>query len=314
MSLKRPRNPAVGEMITKAMRQKGKKEFSFAAEVGLPNDRELRRIKSGILPYETSTLERICEPLGIWDEVQIKLSSSSSSEQLGTLLELGHLRVVGLRFVQRKRWRDTTFIQRLIDIVDRLIPDAGDDWRPRRELLVPVYYNYPQTWRLLVNQEDNIVGFWRFAPLTREKYDRARNRLFLDKELTMDALCSFNIPGIYDVYIAFIGLLPLYNIGFHRLFSSFFTVLDDLSRSDIYIGSICANALSPLGRKWCDEIEMRRLGEHKIRGYVYEDRMINILERFESDRAPLLKNFSPLVQRYREKFQKRRIESKRHKD
>jgi hypothetical protein len=233
-------------------------------------------------------------------------SSSSSEPHFG-------LRIAGLSFVQDKRWRPTTFIQRLVDIVDQLIPDAGDDWRPPRELLVPVYYNYPQTWRLLVNQEDDIVGFWRFAPLTPEQYDRARNRRFLDKELTMDALSLFNLSGVYDVYVTFMGIVPLYNIGFPRLFSSFFSVLDERYREGIYIGSICANALTPLGRKWCDEIGMRPLGQHQRRGHVYEDNMVDILERFESDRAPLLKIFRAIVQRYRKQFRKRGSQSKRRK-
>lgn len=209
------------------------------------------------------------------------------------------VRIHGISFVQEKKWSGHELAAKLEKLDHSLIDALTEDDEAAPEVLAAAYIDYPDTWRLLIDPLDNIVGYWRFAPLTERWYERARSGLLLDKELSVETMRYIGFPGNYDVYVPIMGLLPEYRNarGHSLLFRSFMDALTELAKAEIFIGRVCATTFTAAGERLCEELGMERLRTHSSRGTVFEDKMADIIERLSS-RGPLLKGYKFIVRKY----------------
>ncbi|MGD9728937.1 MAG: hypothetical protein AB7V39_21500 [Nitrospiraceae bacterium] len=193
------------------------------------------------------------------------------------------------------------FPPRAWTLTDHLLIEAlTDDDEAPPEILANAYIEYPDTWRLIVDHSDNIIGYWRFVPLTPYWYERARSGLLLDRELSVETMRYLGIPGTYDIHVPIMGILPEYRNakGNRLLLESFMNVLTDLAEANIFIGRVCATAFTVTGEKLCVELGMRRLGHHTRRGEVFEESMENIISGMFARGPSLLKDYKALIRRY----------------
>ncbi len=301
MSRRRTRNRAFGNLIKEAIACQQVKQADLAERVGT-TDREIRRIVSGQVPSTEALLKRLGKALRI------------SKARMDSVLAVGdryQLRVVDRSFVESKGWSGLDLLRRLREIDHAIVGTlagknlAENEWEAPLEQLVPVYMEHPDTWRIIINGDEAVVGYWHFDVLTPEKYKRAKLGKLLDRELTDDALLPLAMPGEYDIYIAFMGVLPAYNNalvgGFHRLLFSFIDVLDQLSNEEtgIYVGWVCANALTDEATKLCALLPIPKVTDHELEGHIFEDRMESVLQHLRwrvppSRRAP----FDEMLTRY----------------
>jgi transcriptional regulator with XRE-family HTH domain len=278
-----------------------RKQADLAEQIGT-NDREIRRIISGQVPSSEKELKDLCKALGI---------SKARIESVIATGDRYELRAVDRSFVERSGWSGLDLLTRLRALDHAIVGTLAEksleenEWEAPLEELVPVYMHHPDTWRVVINGDENIVGYWHFNVLTPDKYARARTGKLLDQELTSEALLPLNFPGIYDIYISFMGILPSYNNalvgGFYRLLFSLIDVLDQLSNDEvgIYVHSVCANSLTSEARKLCEAVPMPLVAKHEVEGCVFEDTMINILMNLRG-RIPISRRrqFEAVLERY----------------
>jgi hypothetical protein len=214
------------------------------------------------------------------------------------------LSVRDIGFVTERLWTGVDLLTRLIEL-DYMIIDGLDLVNEgSAQQWAPVFMNYPDTWRLVVSNDKNIVGYWHFVPLDREMYLRALNGELLDSEITEDTLRYFGTPGLYDIYYVSVGIHPSHRNakGNWLLLSSFLDVVAALAEHDVWINSICTLAFSRLGEKLCEDLKMRKIVTRTSHGEVYECTMIALLGALNLDKYTSYQKYNRLIRLYAYKF------------
>lgn len=252
------------------------------------------------LPVDPSRVEAILFGKTPAREQRLELRAAIDKDKLVRQKAGENIRIADIRFVREKQWTGYDLAAKVADLDHVLIEGLTDDDEAPPEVLADAYLDYPDTWRLVVDNFDRIVGYWRFVPLTEKWYERARSGTLLDKELALETMRHFWIPGTYDIHVPIMGILPEHRNarGNRLLFVSFMDVLTDLAKADIFIGRVCATAFTVAGARLCQMLGMTRLREHESRGIVFESRMIDIISTILERSPSLLKNHKELVRRY----------------
>ena len=154
---------------------------------------------------------------------------------------------------------------------------AAHEGSPRQ--WAPVFMNHPETWRMLVSAPGEIRGYWHFAPLFPEDYERATTGRLLDSEVTADRVRMFELPGEYAVY--FVQLCPhqrfRHPVHVRQLFRSILDVLEELADQGIFVRELCANAYTDVGRAICKSCGLAPLCSHIEHGSIFGGPIRNVL-------------------------------------
>jgi hypothetical protein len=136
----------------------------------------------------------------------------------------------------------------------------------------------PETWRLITDGPGSIVGYWHFVPLFEEEFERAKNGLLHDSEVTTDKVRLFELPGEYDMYVTIFCLKPRFRrpLAVTKLFDSFLDMLTLLARQGVFFREICANSYSASGVKLCRHFGMTPHKDHSSRGVIYTRRVLPV--------------------------------------
>ncbi len=135
----------------------------------------------------------------------------------------------------------------------------------------PVFWDDPQTWRLLITEPENIIGYWHIAPLFPDAYELAKKGKLLDSQITADTVHVFGDSNLYNIYFVQVCMQPQYRWPRHRrlLFETFFEVLDSLSADGIFVREICANAFTKAGVSLCRGFNLEWICKHSQHGEIY---------------------------------------------
>lgn len=168
-------------------------------------------------------------------------------------------------------WDGITLLDHLIKLDYATISGLTDENEGHSEQWSPVFMEHPDTWRLLIDGVENIVGYWHFVPLFDTEYQLAKEGLLLDGDITADKLSYFELPGFYNIYFVSISILPSYRgvHNFRLLLDSLFQQFTELACRDIYFKEICVNAFTQSGVSLCKTLEMEYIGEHKDKGKLF---------------------------------------------
>jgi hypothetical protein len=190
------------------------------------------------------------------------------------------LYVADLEDITRWQWTPEKLVEKLIaldySLFDGLTPELEGDV----EQWVPVYLDHPDTWRLLMTPEKELVGYWHFLPLFDPDFDCAMAGRLRDAEITTDRVRLFELPGTYPLYFECIGLLPSYRRtkAYNALLGSFFDVLLEHGQNGIFFDRLGANAYTPSGVAMCKSFGFEPLGPHVDRGRMFAGRMSHFLQ------------------------------------
>jgi len=185
-----------------------------------------------------------------------------------------HYRVDDIRYVHKLGWDGITFLDKLIEI-DRLVLNGiRDDEEGTPQQWAPIFMSHPDTWRLIISDANEIIGYWHFVPLVQEMYAKATNGQLLDSEIHEDDIKIFGIHGQYDIYFVSLCIVPSHRthqavrIIFDSLFNHFLTLAED----GILVDGICAHAYTPYGASICKDLGMTEGKSHFRKGVIYTGR------------------------------------------
>jgi TIR domain len=154
-------------------------------------------------------------------------------------------------------------VQKLLERIKLRAPDPGDEGYAEQWALI--FERHPQTWRLVLNREDEIVAYWHVAPLKTEDYRQLIAGRFKAGMVTYEKLTLFEKKaGIYNLFFVITVVDERHrSAALHRyLFFSFFEVLDTLATAEepVFIAEVAADVWTDEGVKLAEGFGMERVG------------------------------------------------------
>ncbi|WP_315834797.1 toll/interleukin-1 receptor domain-containing protein [Bradyrhizobium prioriisuperbiae] len=159
-------------------------------------------------------------------------------------------------------WEDPA--KRLAEILVRLDNKLLGFSDPRDEGTVEqweeIFWNHSEHWRLLVDNDDNIVGYWEMHLLFDEFYREVKVGRIAEDELSMEMMPDFHFGGDYPAYLSMIGIEPGHkNDGIGLLIESFFFVLLAGAFKRLFVSEITARAWTKDGKRLCRQLGMKEV-------------------------------------------------------
>jgi len=211
-------------------------------------------------------------------------------------MDVNGLDIAGIEDVLSWGWNGKKLAGELIRLDYMTIPSLIVRHEGDTDQWAPVFMSQPDTWRLLVDKPQSIVGYWHFTPLHPEDFAAAKRGTLLDSNITIDKVQSFSLPGFYDIYFSQVCMHPSFRKrqGVQLLFKSIFQLFDNLSRRGIFVKEICANAYTNAGNTMCRNFRLEYLCKHSERGKIYAGPVRNLVGH------KLAEDFPDMAERYKE--------------
>ena len=131
--------------------------------------------------------------------------------------------------------------------------------------------NYSETFRYLINGENQIVGNWSLVALNRGAFQQAKAGALLEAELDISKTEMICFPGVYDGYILAFSLLPEYRKMKHYnlLIQSFLDQLEEYADNGIFFQSWCMNVFSTEIESLIKPLGFTYLTNNVVYGKIY---------------------------------------------
>jgi hypothetical protein len=190
------------------------------------------------------------------------------------------LYIADIRNVINWGWTGSQLLDKLIALDYQVFDALTDEHEGHAGQWSSVFMDHPDTWRLLITPDNEIVGYWHFVPLFPDDFQSAVSGVLKDSQITADRVYLFELPGRYPIYFVSFGLLPRFRRtkAYKLLLDSFFDVLLDLAKDGIFIDQVCANAFSLSGESMCKTFGMTYARQHSDRGRIYIGKVTQLLE------------------------------------
>jgi hypothetical protein len=144
-----------------------------------------------------------------------------------------------------------------------------------------------------------IIGYINFAPVNDESYEKILSRKFSDIDMDDNSILAYDKPGKYKIYFTSMVIQEKYRGTevFGILMDGLMKRIEELFVSGMIVDKIVADAVSFKGRKVCDLLGMKQIGEQTNRNsYIYE--LTNLTEIKPKSEA--MKKVIKLYKRYSE--------------
>lgn len=146
--------------------------------------------------------------------------------------------------------------------------NEGNEGTPNQ--WAPVFMNNPDCWRLLAIRRGELVGYWSFFALTDDFFEKVKQGLITDSQITIDNVRPIDTPGTYNIYIVIMCIKEHYRkSGFTMLLDSFINKLNDLANTDRKINEICVNAFTDIGEVTSKNFGLKKSVPHHEFGVIY---------------------------------------------
>jgi len=168
------------------------------------------------------------------------------------------------------KWTAEYLLEVLIDFdyetIARLTPNAEVDSRQ----WVPIFANNLDTWRLLVDDADLVVGYWHFVALTPEYAERCKVGELIEAEFSANNIRPMDKPGVYDIYMVSVCLAPKYQrTGVSdAMMKSFVDVIDELAVKGVAVRNVYTNAYSEKGKRHIQKQGYEIVADHGEHGQI----------------------------------------------
>lgn len=203
------------------------------------------------------------------DNIELAANSLRIS---GLLSNEGPHRVVDDSDVKSWGWEPKRLLDELIKLDYETMVGLTHDMEGSTAQWADVFSESPDTWRLLVNGSESIIGYWRFVPLFSQDFQKAKSGSLMDNEITAERIMPLDRPGNYDIYFVSIVLRRGYRNHEDRalLFGSLFEVLYLLAKDGIFIREIVTDAYTSDGERTCTNFGMIEVTKHIEHGKIFQ--------------------------------------------
>jgi hypothetical protein len=196
----------------------------------------------------------------VWSQTQLGINSSVQS-----------LQVADIDDIIKWGWDGVRLLDELIKLDYKTMDGLTEVHEGQISQWAPVFMDHPDTWRLIINAPENIIGYWHYVPLFGQEYTLAMNGKLMDSEITTDKVKIFELPGWYNIYFVSICILSQYRRtpAIRLLFDSLISVVTNLASEGVMIKEILANAYTDSGKSLCKSLDMKFLKKHEDHGEIF---------------------------------------------
>lgn len=201
-----------------------------------------------------------------------EIEFSAVKLRISGLLSLeGPHRIAEDRDVKMWGWDSKKLLDELIKLDYETMAGLTRDMEGSTDQWAEVFSESPDTWRLLVNGNESIVGYWHFVPLFPEDFQKAISGELKDSEITAERIVPLDQQGDYDIYVVSIALRRGYRNHEDRalLFGSLFEAIYSLAKDGIFLRNIVTNAFTPDGFRTCSRFGMKEMAHHLQHGSIF---------------------------------------------
>lgn len=231
--------------------------------------------------------------------------------------------VADARIISSWKWDENQLFDKLMDIKNETIDGIKAGYKGHTSRLIHMFRDHPDTWRLLIDEQHNIVGFWHFLPLSKPMFEKCKMGQLVDDQITSDDIRHLNESGLYDIYVVSVCVKSQFRRiprSFHffdspfdviqelpympvstLLFDSMFKVFTELAHKKIFIRELCANVFTKSGIETCKRFGLKYIKNHEKYGKIYVGYFPSIIENLKENHELnyLLKSNPDLTELYK---------------
>ena len=125
-------------------------------------------------------------------------------------------------------------------------------------------------WRIILDQENQVAGYWIFIALNDESFEEAKQGIFDEKDISLENIDFIDLPGEYNGYLWMMGTNPKkWTTELQLLLvQSLIEYIEDNAKRGLFFSSICSLAESRQSISIRTKIGMKVIAEHFNGGKV----------------------------------------------
>jgi hypothetical protein len=206
--------------------------------------------------------------------------------------EINNIRALNLYNILEMKWNLNDFMDEWIKIDFDSIEDITPDYIGEREQWIPIILLHSDTWRVLVDKSNKIIGYWHMTSVDEEYYEKLKNGIILDGEVNIDMI-SLMIPGRHKIYFIGICLLDEYKKtrAIKLILDSLFKSFESMAKDYIFIDEMCTLAYSKNGIKLSEGMGFSFFKDLDSNGIIYKATISDLLKKSYSRRYKGLKSY-----------------------
>lgn len=210
-------------------------------------------------------------------------------------------KIVDISTLQKMGWTIKDYVEAATILSYETIDGLTEEHNGEIEKQIPIITEQPENRRILLDENNKMIGMWSFKPFYDDVFQKAKNGELFDIEIT-PAMMPTLIPGIYNIYFSNICLKDKYRktMVFKILLFSIIELIEKWANEGIYINEICAQAYSDSGRNLCRSIGLKFIKNHIDHGDIYCGFVYDLIER------PFCEDFADVKRLYR-KFKEKQL-------
>ena len=125
-------------------------------------------------------------------------------------------------------------------------------------------------WRIILDQENQVAGYWVFIALNDENFEKAKQGIFDENDISLEKIDFIDLPGEYNGYLWMMGTNPKkWTTELQLLLvQSLIEYIEDNAQRGLFFSSICSLAESRQSISIRTKIGMKIIAEHFNGGKV----------------------------------------------
>lgn len=198
---------------------------------------------------------------------------------ISTLPGTAAVTIADLRDVLAWGWSGEELAERVFALRRRTIQGLPPQGLGDPRVYASIFYQHPDSWRLLVDHDLHVVGCWHFLSLQPEGLTRALAGELCAQTITPALTRSLRTRGWHDIYVLtyMVQAEWHYSTSSLRFARSMFDVLRQLALQGTYVRELVANFATQEGLALARGLRLEYVGPHSVRGGVYHRRLPELL-------------------------------------
>jgi hypothetical protein len=236
-------------------------------------------------------------PTDIKTIVDFAVKKINSRLKHNCIEERKQYKIVDIATLQKMGWSIRDYVKKSTMLSYEVYDELTDEHVTEFEKSVKVVAEQPENRRILLDENNEMIGMWSFKPFYDDIFQKTKNGELYDSEIKPDMMPTLIAGGVYNIYFSNIVLKEKYRKSkvFGILFDSILELIEEWAKEDIFINEICAQAYSDSGINLCKTLGLKFIKKHVDHGEIYCGYVQDLTEtrfcnRFENLRI-LYKNF-----------------------
>jgi predicted MPP superfamily phosphohydrolase len=243
-------------------------------EIGFERDK-IKNLSIYEIRFDKSSQEWFADPNNPNLDIPLPLLVSGQDSRV-----ISKLKVADSDLIRNLGWNLRNLVKELMKLDNDFLTGIEPSDEGTLEQWIPSVDAHPDTWRVILGDNDEVVGYWHYVPLFDEDFEIAKGGKLLESNITTDRVPEFEIGGHYHLYFVMIALKPEYRHteAIHLMYHSFFSVLEQLAEEGIFFDDILTNAFTPSGVSICKSFKMSPIAQHISHGTMFYSSLFPIKE------------------------------------